>query len=68
MFVVILTEAAAAVYAAPRAVGPFASYDSAQAFTNVLVEQWTTEEGDAAPTATIVRVEEPRPGVVVGEL
>lgn len=68
MFVVILTEAATAAFSAPRAVGPFDDFDTAQAFAAVLVAQWEAEQGDDAPQATVVRVEEPRPGVVVGEL
>ncbi|MEO9139234.1 MAG: hypothetical protein ABI345_09225 [Jatrophihabitans sp.] len=51
----------------PRAVGPFDDFDAAQKSANALVEQWEVESGDA-PTATVVRIEEPITGVVVGEM
>ncbi|MEP6851590.1 MAG: hypothetical protein ABJA87_02850 [bacterium] len=68
MFVVILTGATGAVFTAPRAVGPFDDFDTAQTFQNTLVEQWAREAGDETPTATVARVEEALPGVVVGEI
>lgn len=51
----------------PRAVGPFDTFDLAQAFSQTLVEKWAATN-DETPTATVVRVEEDMPGVVVGEL
>jgi hypothetical protein len=68
MFVVILTGEAGQVITAPRAVGPFDSFDAAQKFRNDLVAQWAAEAGDAQPAAAVTRVEEPLPGVVVGEI
>lgn len=66
MFVVVLTDQGQ-LLAAPRAVGPFENFDLAQAFRNTLVERWEVE-GGPVPEATVVRIEEPMPGVVVGEL
>jgi len=66
VFVVVLTDEGQQL-AGPRAVGPFDDWDSAQASANSLVEQWQAESG-TAPTATVVRVEEPITGVVVGEI
>ncbi len=68
MFVVVLTGPTGDVFSAPRAVGPFDAFDAAQAFRNTLVDQWKAEAGDDTPTATVVRVEEALPGVVVGEI
>jgi hypothetical protein len=68
MFVVILTGEAGQVITAPRAVGPFDDFDAAQTFCNELVAQWQAEDGDETPSAAVTRVEEPLPGVVVGEL
>lgn len=66
MFVVVLTDEGQQLVG-PRAVGPFEDYDAAQQSANALIEQWEVESGDA-PTATVVRVEEPITGVVVGEI
>ncbi len=66
VFVVLLTDEGQ-LLTAPRAVGPFDEFDIAQAFSNTLVQTWKSEEGQA-PQATVVRVEEPLPGVVVGEI
>jgi hypothetical protein len=68
MFVVILTGDAGQVFVAPRAVGPFDEFDAAQAFLSTLIAQWEAEGNRNAPTATVVRVEQARPGVVVGEI
>lgn len=67
MFVVVLTDLGQSAFVAPRAVGPFDEFDVAQAFGQTLTDTWDAETGDP-PTASIVRVEEPYPGVVVGEL
>ncbi|MDQ2750354.1 MAG: hypothetical protein ABI775_01770 [Pseudonocardiales bacterium] len=66
VFVVLLTDEGQ-LLAAPRAVGPFEDFDVAQSFSNTLIETWTSSDGQA-PQATVVRVEEPMPGVVVGEI
>lgn len=66
MFVVVLTDEGQQL-AGPRAVGPFDNYDAAQQSANALTEQWEVEAGQA-PTATVVHVEEPITGVVVGEI
>ncbi|MGI8679539.1 MAG: hypothetical protein ACR2LX_12810 [Jatrophihabitans sp.] len=66
MFVVVLTDEGHQLVG-PRAVGPFDEYDAAQQSATALVHQWEVESGQA-PTATVVRVEEPITGVVVGEL
>ncbi len=66
MFVVVLTDEGQQLVG-PRAVGPFDDFDAAQQSANALREQWEREQGDA-PTATVVRVEEPITGVVVGEM
>lgn len=68
MFVVILTGASGQLFTAPRAVGPFDDWDAAQALRDELIAQWEAEDSDEVPTATVVRVEEARPGSVVGEL
>ena len=66
MFVVVLTDEGQQLVG-PRAVGPFDDFDAAQACRNQLVEQWRVEDGKA-PQADVVRVEDPMPGVVVGEI
>lgn len=66
MFVVVITEQEQA-FVAPRAVGPFEDYDTAQAFGRTLTDQWAAE-GRTVPNAAVTRIEEPFPGVVVGEL
>ena len=66
MFVVVLTDEGQQLVG-PRAVGPFEDYDAAQRCRNALTEQWEVESGKA-PQANVVRVEEPDPGVVVGEI
>ena len=66
MFVVVLTDEGQQLVG-PRAVGPFDDFDAAQKCQQDLVEQWNIEDGKA-PTATVVRVEDPMPGVVVGEI
>jgi hypothetical protein len=67
LFVVVLTEDDASFATTPRAIGPFDSYDVAQAFTQTLTERYRAE-GETVPTASVVRVEPDLPGVVVGEL
>jgi hypothetical protein len=67
VFVVVLTDEGQ-VLTTPRAVGPFDDFDIAQAFAGALMETWQVQDGGQAPQAQVVRVEEPRPGVVVGEL
>ena len=66
MFVVVLTDEGQQLVG-PRAVGPFEDFDAAQQCRNALIAQWEVESGQA-PTATVVRVEVPVPGIVVGEL
>jgi hypothetical protein len=66
MFVVVLTDEGQQLVG-PRAVGPFEDFDEAQRCGNALVEQWEVEAGKA-PQASVVRVEEPVPGIVVGEI
>lgn len=66
MFVVVLTDEGQQLVG-PRAVGPFEDFDAAQTCRNALVDQWRLEDG-MAPQASVVRVEEPLPGVVVGEI
>ncbi|MGX7681123.1 hypothetical protein ACSMXN_19715 [Jatrophihabitans sp. DSM 45814] len=66
MFVVVITEPDEPMVA-PRAVGPFENYDLAQAFSRTLIEKWQATDGQA-PAATVVRIEEALPGVVVGEI
>jgi hypothetical protein len=66
VFVVVLTDEGQQLNG-PRAVGPFEDFDAAQKCSNALVEQWEVESG-MAPLASVVRVEEPLTGVVVGEL
>ncbi len=66
MFVVVITDPQAPSLA-PRAVGPFDDYDTAQAFSLTLVQKWEDSAGES-PTATVTRVEESQPGVVIGEI
>ena len=66
MFVVVLTDEGQQLVG-PRAVGPFDDWDTAQSSANALVEQWKHEARDV-PQATVVRIEEPITGVVVGEI
>ncbi|WP_375488894.1 hypothetical protein [uncultured Jatrophihabitans sp.] len=66
MFVVVLTDEGQQLVG-PRAVGPFEDFDAAQRMSSALTQQWETEAGDS-PTASVVRVEEPDPGIVVGEI
>jgi hypothetical protein len=66
MFVVVLTDEGQQLVG-PRAVGPFEDFDAAQQCGNALVQQWQVE-ARKAPQVTVVRVEEPIPGVVVGEI
>jgi hypothetical protein len=66
VFVVVLTDEGQQLVG-PRAVGPFEDFDAAQSCRNSLIQQWETESGKA-PQATVVRVEEPLTGVVVGEI
>jgi hypothetical protein len=68
MFVVVLTGASGQLFTAPRAIGPFEEWDDAQRVQNQLIELWEAEAATDIPTATVVHVEEPVPGVVVGEL
>ncbi len=68
MFVVIIGESQEHAFAAPRAVGPFDTFDQAQAFSLTLQQKWEAEDGASAPTATVVHLEDAYPGVVVGEL
>lgn len=66
MFVVVVTVPDQPAVA-PRAIGPFETYDLAQAFSQTLIDKWSaTKNEDAA--AHVVRIEEAMPGVVVGEL
>jgi hypothetical protein len=66
VFVVVLTDEGQQLVG-PRAVGPFEDFDDAQACSNALVQQYEVESGKA-PQVNVVRVEEPLPGVVVGEI
>ena len=66
MFVVVLTDEGQQLVG-PRAVGPFEEFDEAQQCSQALVQQWEIESGQA-PTASVVRVETPVPGIVVGEI
>jgi hypothetical protein len=66
VFVVVLTDDGQQLVG-PRAVGPFEDYDAAQRCRNALVQQWEAEDG-RAPSANVVRIEEPEPGIVVGEI
>ena len=66
MFVVVITNPEEPMIS-PRAIGPFDTFDLAQAFSQTLLDKWqaTTE---ATPVATVLRLEQAMPGVVVGEL
>jgi len=66
MFVVVLTDEGQQLIG-PRAVGPFEDFDAAQQCSRALVQQWEVEAGKA-PQVNVVRVEEPEPGIVVGEI
>lgn len=66
LFVVVLTDEGQQLVG-PRAVGPFENYDAAQICGNALSQQWEVESGKA-PHVNVVRVEEPDPGAVVGEI
>ncbi|HTZ44051.1 MAG TPA: hypothetical protein VMB79_09320 [Jatrophihabitans sp.] len=66
MFVVVITNPDEP-FVAPRAVGPFDDYDTAQAFCQTLISRWESTS-DRAPTASVTRVEESHPGVVIGEI
>jgi len=66
VFVVVLTDEGQQLVG-PRAVGPFDDFDAAQRCSHALTQQWEVESGHA-PTATVVSIEEPEPGIVVGEL
>jgi hypothetical protein len=66
MFVVVLTDEGQQLVG-PRAVGPFEDFDAAQQCGNALIRQWQAEEGKA-PQVNVVRVEQPVPGIVVGEI
>ncbi len=66
MFVVVITDPDAPLVP-PRAVGPFEDFDTAQAFSQTLVAKWQDSAG-GSPMASVTRVEESQPGVVVGEI
>jgi hypothetical protein len=66
MFVVVITDPSEP-FVPPRAVGPFDEYDTAQAFSQTLLDKWESS-GEHAPVATVTRVEETQPGVVIGEI
>jgi len=66
LFVVVLTDEGQQLVG-PRAVGPFEDWDAAQRCGNALSEQWEVESGKV-PQISVVRVEEPDPGTVVGEI
>jgi hypothetical protein len=66
LFVVVLTDEGQQLVG-PRAVGPFEDWDAAQRCGNALSEQWEVESGKA-PQISVVRVEQPDPGAVVGEI
>ena len=68
MFVVILTGETGLTVPVPRAVGPFDDWDEANAMATRLVAQFEIEDSENVPNTTVVRVEEPLPGVVVGEM
>jgi hypothetical protein len=68
MFVVVLTGATGLTVPTPRAVGPFEDWDAANELRSRLIGQWEAEETADVPTATVVRIEDPLPGVVVGEM
>lgn len=66
MFVVVITVPDQPMIA-PRVIGPFDSWDLAQAFSQTLIQKWDATSAEPA-TATVTRIEEAMPGVVVGEL
>ncbi|MEO6701978.1 MAG: hypothetical protein ABI140_20700 [Jatrophihabitantaceae bacterium] len=66
MFVVVITDPDAPTVP-PRAVGPFDDFDLAQAFSQTLVEKWQNAGGNL-PAASVTRVEQSHPGVVIGEI
>jgi hypothetical protein len=66
MFVVVITDPEVPSIP-PRAVGPFDDFDLAQAFSQTLVGKWQSTGGNL-PVATVTRVEESHPGVVIGEI
>jgi hypothetical protein len=66
MFVVVITNPDSPAVP-PRAVGPFEDYDTAQAFSQTLLDKWESS-GEPPPVATVTRVEESHPGVVIGEI
>ena len=66
MFVVVLTDEGQQLVG-PRAVGPFDDFDAAQQCRQALARQWEAESGKA-PQLDVVRIEEPDPGMVVGEI
>jgi hypothetical protein len=66
MFVVVITQPEEPMIS-PRAIGPFDTFDQAQAFSQTLLDKWAATS-DESPSATVVRIEEALPGVVVGEL
>jgi hypothetical protein len=66
VFVVVLTDEGQQLVG-PRAVGPFDDFDAAQRCRNALSAQWEAESGKV-PQLDVVRVEEPDPGAVVGEI
>jgi hypothetical protein len=66
LFVVVLTDEGQQLVG-PRAVGPFEDYDAAQRCGHALTQQWEVEAGKV-PQISVVRVEEPDAGAVVGEI
>ena len=66
MFVVVITDPDEPSVP-PRAVGPFEDYDMAQAFSQTLLDKWE-DSGGQPPAATVTRVEQSHPGVVIGEI
>jgi hypothetical protein len=66
MFVVVITDPDAPSVP-PRAVGPFEDFDLAQAFSQTLVAKWQSA-GGSTPAASVTRVEQSQPGVVIGEI
>jgi hypothetical protein len=66
VFVVVITDPDQP-FVTPRAVGPFEEFDLAQAFSQTLVQKWE-QAGGNSPAATVARVEESYPGVVIGEI
>jgi hypothetical protein len=66
VFVVVMTDDGQQLVG-PRAVGPFDDFDAAQRCRNALSAQWEVENGKV-PQINVVRVEDPDPGAVVGEI